>query len=109
MLDSINRMEHFHITVFCGVWCSDTRLHLPAMMKILSELKSAKTLKNVKIVLVDRGKSCPDCGVYNPADFNIRFVPTFIVTRPGGEEFGRIVESPQLTLEKDLLKLLRKR
>lgn len=102
--DSLAGAESFKITIVGGDWCSDTKIYLPRIIKILEEVKFLE--ENLKIIFVDRSKQKPE-GVDNSFDgLQIKFVPTFIVYDLTGNEIGRIVESPKKTLEEDLLKII---
>lgn len=83
-----------------GTWCSDSREQIPAFYKILDELNYPSD--KVTLICVDRKKK----GLSNEADgLNIELVPTIIFYR-NGEEIGRIIETPQESLEKDLLGII---
>jgi hypothetical protein len=54
------------------------------------------------MVAVDREKKG---GEFCLADFEINLVPTFIFTQQGNE-IGRIIETPVVSLEQDLLNII---
>jgi len=91
------------IEVFCGSWCSDSIREVPRLIKIMDLVKN----KNLQVILigVDRSKKQP---AEKTEGKNIEFVPTFIVLRDG-KEAGRIVESPNISLEQDLVDILKKK
>jgi len=89
------------VTVFLGTWCSDSRREVPRLWKAL-DLVGGEVPFQVRYVGVDRQKKEP---AGEAASAEIRFVPTFIVSRDG-HELGRIVEQPPHGLESDLLALL---
>jgi hypothetical protein len=103
VIDSLKTFKGYTLLIFGGNWCSDTRTQLPAMMKVL---KLTGLDKNTQIFFTDRKKECPNCGDFDPKKYNILYVPTFIIMDSTGKEKGRIVETPKLSLEKDLLKIL---
>lgn len=88
------------IQIFMGTWCSDSRREVPRFLKILnvSEFNQNK----LQIINVDRQKESP---THEERNKNIEFVPTFIIKK-NGNEIGRIVEFPIITLESDLLYIL---
>ena len=93
-LDSVNIKIVFRST------CSDSREQLPGFFKILNELNYPVD----KIILI--GVNHDKKGLANETEgLNIEFVPTIIFYK-GGNEIGRIVETPTESLEKDLLKIL---
>ncbi|BDQ03296.1 thioredoxin family protein [Ignavibacterium sp.] len=98
ILDKLEgKLEDISITIVMGTWCSDSREQVPSFYKILDEINYPS--EKVKLICVDRKKK----GLSNEADdLNIELVPTIIFYR-NGEEIGRIIETPQESLEKDLL------
>ncbi len=95
------KLDDISITIVMGTWCSDSREQIPAFYKILDELNYPSD--KVTLICVDRKKR----GLSNEADdLNIELVPTIIFYR-NGEEIGRIIETPQESLEKDLLGIVK--
>ncbi|MEP0861731.1 MAG: thioredoxin family protein [Ignavibacterium sp.] len=95
------KLDDISITIVMGTWCSDSREQVPSFYKILDEINYPS--EKVKLICVDRKKK----GLSNEADdLNIELVPTIIFYR-NGEEIGRIIETPQESLEKDLLGIVR--
>ncbi len=90
------------LDVYFGSWCSDSRREVPRFLKILDRASPA-SLK-VRFYGLDRTKKEPARLVRRGA---IERVPTFIL-RVDGREVGRIVETPQTTLEHDLALLFQK-
>lgn len=94
------KLDDVTITIVMGTWCSDSKEQIPAFYKILDELNYPSD--KVTLICVDRKKK----GLSNEADgLNIELVPTIIFYR-NGEEIGRIIETPQESLEKDLLGII---
>ena len=87
------------IKVYFGSWCSDSRREVPRFIKILDFL--GFNYDNVEFVALDRQKKAPR---YKKNIYNIKYVPTFIFF-DGNNEIGRIIESPEETLEKDMEKI----
>lgn len=88
------------IEVFYGSWCGDSRNHVPVFLKIIA----AANNPNIDVALwaVDRAKKEPA----EPIRLrSILKVPTFIVF-DGERELGRIVETPNASLEEDLFRIL---
>jgi hypothetical protein len=88
------------IRVFLGTWCSDSRLHVPRFLKVVDLVQPS--LAHVSLYGLDRKKKSPQG---DEAAFGIVAVPTFIFLRHG-KEIGRIVETPQTSMEADMLTLL---
>ena len=83
-----------------GSWCDDSLEQVPKLMKLLDRLRVPET--SVHWIAVNRSKQDPD-GL--TAGMGIERVPTFLFFQ-SGREIGRIVESPKLSMEKDLARIL---
>lgn len=88
--------------IFLGSWCDDSRREVPRMIKILNY--AGFDTNYIKLVFVNHVKQSPQ---HEEAGKNITNVPTFIIYEKE-KEIGRIIESPKLSLEKDLLKILQR-
>jgi thiol-disulfide isomerase/thioredoxin len=88
------------VLVFFGSWCGDSRREVPRFLKIAEHLKIKK--KKISYMGLDRKKTAP---VYKENIWDIQYVPTFIFLKEG-KEIGRIIETPNESLEKDLKKIL---
>ncbi len=95
-----SKINDKRIIIVLGTWCSDSKREMPRFIKILDYIKFPED--SLKIINVDRGKHSLDNEVN---DLDIELVPTIIVYDKG-EEIGRIVESPDESLEKDLVKIV---
>jgi len=89
------------VTVFLGTWCGDSAREVPRLWRALDEAGGTVPFQ-VHYVGVDRQKKEPAAPI---ANYEIQFVPTFIVLREG-REVGRIVETAPHGVERDLLALL---
>jgi thiol-disulfide isomerase/thioredoxin len=83
-----------------GTWCSDSRREVPRFLRILDELNFNNELLTINYV--DRKKESPEGDI---SSLDIKYVPTFIFYK-GGKEIGRIIETPQITLESDFKNIL---
>lgn len=97
-LQNIPNDKSVQLTIYLATWCSDTQRELPRMKKLLDAMNSQW---EVTLIALNRKKQLSADRV--PKD-NITHVPCFIVYR-NGEEVGRIIESPEISLEKDLDKM----
>lgn len=86
------------VMVFLASWCGDSKEHLPDFVKLAHKIK----LKNVSYFALNRKKIMPEM---DEIKFRIERVPTFIVYQ-GDQEIGRIIETPEVSLEKDLLQIV---
>lgn len=83
-------------TIVMGTWCPDSRREVPRFYKILDTLGIADD--QIILINVDRSKRTPNG---EETGLDIQNIPTFIIYW-NGTEIGRIVESPEETLESDL-------
>ena len=93
-----------HLLVFMGTWCGDSRREVPRFFKILD--CCGINPDSVELVTVNNSvseyKQSPG---HEERGRDIFRVPDFIVLDQG-REMGRIVESPVVSLEKDLLSIV---
>jgi thiol-disulfide isomerase/thioredoxin len=91
--------------IFLGSWCGDSRREVPRMLKILEQ--AGLDTSRLALIFVDNAAaSYKQSPQHEEKGKDIRRVPTFILYQ-GKTELGRIVESPVVSLEKDLLSILR--
>jgi thiol-disulfide isomerase/thioredoxin len=106
LTDVAKAIRKKHIDIFMGTWCGDSKREVPAMLKILNEIG----FDSVDISLITVGNNAE---LYKKSPQgeelgkNIVRVPTFIIYDKK-KEIGRIIEYPVESLERDLLKILRK-
>jgi len=99
------------ITCVLGTWCSDSRREVPRFWKLLDLID----VPDLELVMLAVGRTdAPEAAVWLDDNgvapgyrerFAIEFVPTFIVTEDG-VEIGRIIETPEISLEADLAAIL---
>ena len=99
LIETINS-KNIEILVYFGSWCSDSRREIPRFIKVLNKFNFNSN--NISFNGLDREKSAPN---YRENIWDIQFVPTFIFLR-NDNEIGRIIETPEETLEKDITKIL---
>lgn len=88
------------IRIVLGTWCPDSRREVPRFIKMLDFLNFPDD--KVLFINVDRNKK----GLRDEVNgLEINFVPTFIIYE-NGREIGRIIEKPEVSLEKDLSKIV---
>lgn len=99
-LSKINKdFSELTITIVMGTWCGDSREFVPAFFKMIDKINFPES--QIKLIMVDRKRQ----GLSNETEMlNIEKVPTFIFYK-NGNEIGRIIETPQKSLEKDFLKI----
>ena len=100
------------ITCVLGTWCSDSSREIPRLWTILEQLEYP--VSEIRMLAVGSSRFTIEMPI--PASlfnwsrnvkkwFDVKSVATIIVSR-SGVEIGRIVETPEESLEKDLLKIL---
>jgi len=100
-VDSIKqKLGGLSVLIVMGTWCSDSRREVPRFLRILDELNFNNELLTINYV--DRKKESPEGDI---SSLDIKYVPTFIFYK-GGKEIGRIIETPQITLESDFKNIL---
>jgi thiol-disulfide isomerase/thioredoxin len=92
------------LLIFVGTWCEDSQRELPHFYKILDHLGFPEM--RLQVIALDnhpdRRKTSPDGA---EKGWSIEYVPTFIFLK-NGKEVGRIVETPLVSLEKDIVGIL---
>ncbi|WP_435182367.1 thioredoxin family protein [Cellulophaga omnivescoria] len=102
--ETIKRIEkelkHYIIVAFMGTWCGDSKRETPHFYKVLEAANFP--MENFSIVAVDNAKNnYKKSPGGEEKGLNITRVPTFILYK-NGKEANRIVESPIISIEKDL-------
>lgn len=94
----IDRSELKDITIHIvmGTWCSDSREQIPRLYKILDYLKIGED--KITLISIDRNKKAESLDLN---EYVVEKVPTIIVYKDGFE-MGRIIETPEESLEADL-------
>jgi len=103
-----NNSRRIYIIAVIGTWCGDTKEQFPVLEKILDRLQHNDISHNsIRIIYVgvDRDKLA---GKTDISSWNIEFVPTFIFYE-NSQELGRIIETPEGTMEEHILKILSKK
>ncbi|MCF8302441.1 MAG: thioredoxin family protein [Bacteroidales bacterium] len=93
-------IQQTDIVIVLGTWCSDSKREVPRFIKILEHANYP--FERLEMICVDRNKETGDISIES---LNIEYVPTFILYSKG-KEIGRIIESPEQSLEEDLFEHL---
>jgi len=96
-----NLINSVTCVIVLGTWCGDSKEQVPRFLKIIDQ--TGVNFDKLKFYCVDRQKEAPDMEI--KTTYTIEKVPTFIFYR-NDKEIGRIIETPQISLEKDLLDIL---
>lgn len=94
------KLNKITITVVMGAWCGDSKEQVPRFFKLMDKVEYDSS--KITIYCVDRDKKTEKGETDN---MGITLVPTFIIYRDG-VEIGRIIETPKVSLEADLLEIL---
>jgi len=97
-------LENKRAEIFLGSWCSDSKREVPRMLKVL-QAADFDTSRLQLIFVDDAANTDKQSPQHEEAGRNIHHVPTMIFYN-NKKEMGRIVESPNVSLEKDLLNIL---
>ncbi len=93
-------LKDINITIVMGTWCSDSQYEIPNLYKIFDYLNYPA--EKITLINVDRDKNGKDDELNG---LKIELVPTIIFYKDE-KELGRIVETPNDSLEKDMLKII---
>ncbi|MDI6767481.1 MAG: thioredoxin domain-containing protein [Bacteroidota bacterium] len=92
-----NMKDNVELVVVYATWCSDTKREMPRFFKIMDQIEFPPY--RITLIAVDRTMMIPE-GIKK--EYEITNVPTFMV-KYKGMEMGRIIESPRITIEQDLV------
>ncbi len=99
-------LSQYHILVFMGTWCGDSKREVPRFLKILEMANFP--MQNLKIVALDKRRShYKKSPTGEEWGLQIKRVPTFIFYK-NGKEINRIVERPLVSLEDDMKTIISK-
>lgn len=93
--------KEVRIKTFLATWCPDSKKHVPSMINFLNAADNSNI--RMEMTAVDYDKHAPDSSA---REHHINYVPTFIFYH-GNEEIGRIVETPEPTVEQQSVSILR--
>lgn len=100
------KTKNIKVKVFMGTWCGDTKREVPRFIKI-SEAIGIET-SAMELICVDNDENKYKQSPANEEKgLSIHRVPTFIFYE-NGSEIGRIVESPVISFEQDMINILNK-
>ncbi|KAA5827898.1 hypothetical protein FPF71_03390 [Algibacter amylolyticus] len=97
-------LKPYHIKVFLGSWCGDSKLEVPRFYKVIEAAKFPEN--QLEVIAVNNTKEAyKQSPNHEERGLNIHRVPTFIFYK-NGKEINRIVEHPKETLERDILNIV---
>lgn len=92
--------DELKIVVVLATWCPDSRRELPRFLKILDQVGFPED--DIQFIAVNREKNVPSMDLNY---LSIERVPTFVFFK-GSTEIGRIIESPDQSLEMDMAEFM---
>ncbi|MBU1367913.1 MAG: thioredoxin family protein [Bacteroidetes bacterium] len=92
--------DGLEIVIVLASWCHDSKIQVPRFLKLLDTLAFSE--EQLLMIAVDSYKNARTLDIHS---YEIERVPTFIFYR-NGTELGRIIESPDTSLEADMLRIL---
>lgn len=93
-------IDQINLTIVLGTWCSDSREQIPRLLKILDFLHYPDS--KMQMFAVDRDRRGRN---YDIDHLKVELVPTIILYKEA-VEIGRIVESPRMSLEEDIVDII---
>jgi thiol-disulfide isomerase/thioredoxin len=97
-------LKNKQFLLFMGTWCGDSRREVPRMYKLL-EYCQVKLSRIQLVNLNNSDTAYKQSPGHEERGLNILRVPTLLVYEDG-HEVGRVVESPVISLEKDMLAIV---
>jgi hypothetical protein len=98
------RLAGTHFVIFMGTWCGDSRREVPRMFKLLDYC--GVPASSIRLIMVNSSDSLyKQSPGHEEKGLNIFRVPDLLMF-DDNREMGRIVESPVVSLEKDMLALV---
>lgn len=99
-------VKHKRFLIFMGTWCGDSRREVPRLYKLLDYTGIAAS--QVQLIMVNNADSAyKQSPGHEEKGLNIHRVPTLLIY-DGNHELGRVVESPGISWEKDMLAIVNK-
>ena len=86
--------------IMFGTWCHDSKREVPRMLRILDS--AGVRTEQISLIGVDTNKEEPKG---QEKTYNLRNTPTLILLK-NGEEVGRIIERPNVSLDAELISLM---
>ncbi len=96
------KVKNTSVTIVFGSWCGDSKMQVGRFYKIMDE--AGFDSSQIKAIAVLRSLKAGEVDI---SGLHIRRIPTFIIYYKG-KEAGRIVESPRVSLEADLVSIIKK-
>jgi hypothetical protein len=101
MLEVIKpRLAGLSVDVVLGLWCPDSRNHVPPFLKIMNSIGTSVPVRYFSAPRKANGEV-----KYYHEEWKVERVPTFIFYRDG-KEIGRIVENPKSGMLEDMMDLI---
>jgi thiol-disulfide isomerase/thioredoxin len=93
-------LSEYDVLVFMGTWCEDSHIMIPKLMRVLND---AGYKGNLTMYGVERNKNTRSA---ESRKYDIGRIPVVILLKDG-KEVGRMTENIVMTVEDDLVKVMR--
>ncbi len=98
------KITHKKLLLFMGTWCGDSKREVPKILKLLQQINFP--INQLELIAVDGRKEIYKTSPDGKATaYNLKKVPTLILL-DNNQELNRIVETPIVSWEADLLTIL---
>lgn len=97
-----SHISEVSISIYMATWCGDCHREIPRFYKILNQANIDES--RIVNAAMDIHKKTPE---NYEEGMNIEKIPTFIFFKHG-QELGRIIEKPKVSLEHDMLEILKR-
>lgn len=94
-------IKKVNIIIIFGTWCGDSRRELPRFYKIVDKINYPES--KIKLIAIDTKRKSHK-NLLSKIEFTK--IPTFIFYK-NGIEIGRIIESTKISLEEDILEIIK--
>ena len=94
-------LKGLRVKIFMGTWCEDSQIQIPHFFKLLESLEFEQN--HIEMYAMSEEKSTPENFEKGWEIFNI---PTIIFLKDG-IEINRFVEFPVISLESDIIKIIK--
>lgn len=106
LLDEMRtRIADVSVEAYFGTWCGDSKRQVPRLLRVLKDAGFDESRLSL-YGLSDRLMEFKQAPGRPEAKRRVHRTPTFVLVRDG-REIGRIVETPKVTLESDILGILK--
>jgi tetratricopeptide (TPR) repeat protein len=100
-------LKNKKVEIFLGTWCGDSKREVPRWLKLLDYCGVNKN--NIQLIFVNNHDSAYKQSPYHEEKGKYIFRVPDLLVYENEKEIGRIIESPVISAEKDLLQITREK